>query len=86
MDADVERTAIASPDRHHRSLPAVVSRLAEHAATISLFIVFCVAVTPIGIVRSCLGRSAIERGRRVDALSYRTKRRARNASHLTKQY
>jgi len=86
MDADVERTAIASPGGRHRSLAGMVSRLAEHAATIGLFAVFCVAVTPIGIVRSCLGRSAIERRPRVDALSYRTKRRARNASHLTKQY
>jgi len=63
MDADVERTAIASPDGRHRSLAGMVSRLAEHAATIGLFAVFCVAVTPIGIVRSCLGRSAIEPGR-----------------------
>ena len=86
MDADVECTDIALPPRGGRRLTGVASRLAAHAASISLVVVFYLAVTPIGVVRSWLGRSPIERRRRADIPSYRMKRQARGVSHLTKQY
>jgi len=53
---------------------------------IILSVVFYVIVTPIGIVRSWLGKDPMGRRLRPDLDSYRVIRTARPASHLKRQY
>jgi Saxitoxin biosynthesis operon protein SxtJ len=48
--------------------------------------VFYVIVTPIGVLRSWLGKDPMGRKLRPDLDSYRVVRSPRPASHLTKQY
>jgi hypothetical protein len=86
MSADVEDTDIDRPRRATRRPTDLAYTLARHGARIGLVFVFYFTITPIGIVRSWLGRSAIERRRRADVCSYRVKRQARSGFHLTKQY
>ena len=51
-----------------------------------LGVVFYIMVTPIGILRRWLGKDPMGRRLRPDLSSYRTLRKPRPASHLTKQY
>jgi hypothetical protein len=53
---------------------------------IILGLVFYAVVTPIGMVRSLLGKDPMGRRIRPDLDSYRIVRKPRPASHLTKQY
>jgi hypothetical protein len=48
--------------------------------------VFYMVVTPIGIVRRCLGKDPMGRRLRPNLESYRVIRNPRPPSHLTKQY
>jgi polyferredoxin len=48
--------------------------------------IFYVIVTPIGILRSWMGKDPMGRRLRPDLDTYRIVRKARPASHLTKQY
>ena len=64
----------------------VVHTLAGLGVTISLVLVFYVVITPIGVIRSALGRSPMERGRGADTPTYRTTRQPRHVSHLLKRY
>jgi hypothetical protein len=53
---------------------------------IILGMIFYLIVTPIGIFRRWLGKDPMGRQLRPDLDSYRTLRKPRPASHLTKQY
>jgi hypothetical protein len=53
---------------------------------IILGVAFYVIVTPIGIIRSWLGKDPMGRKLRPELDSYRVIRKARPGSHLTKQY
>jgi hypothetical protein len=53
---------------------------------IILGIIFYVVVTPIGILRSWLGRDPMGRRLRPDLDSYRVPRKPRPATHLTRQF
>src|SRR5262245_51956151 len=53
---------------------------------IILGMVFYLVVTPIGVLRRWLGKDPMGKELRPDLESYRISRKARPASHLTKQY
>ncbi len=53
---------------------------------IILGVVFYVVITPIGALRSWLGKDPMGRHLRPDLDSYRITRKPRPVSHLTKQY
>jgi len=53
---------------------------------IILGLVFYVVITPVGIVRSWLGKDPMGRRLRADVDSYRVIRKPRPASHLRRQY
>src|SRR5262245_62473782 len=53
---------------------------------IILGIIFYVIVTPIGLIRQCLGKDPMGRQLRPDLDTYRVVRKPRPPSHLTKQY
>jgi hypothetical protein len=53
---------------------------------IILSVVFYLIVTPIGVFRRWLGKDPMGKRLRPDLESYRTIRKPRPASHLTKQY
>lgn len=53
---------------------------------IILGLIFYTIVTPIGLVRRCLGKDPMGRKLRPDLDSYRVTRKPRPGSHLTRQY
>ncbi len=70
----------------HKGWMAVGAVLGWVNTRIILGIVFYIIVTPIGLVRSWLGKDPMGRRLRPELDSYRVVRKPRPASHLTKQY
>ncbi|HEY2987574.1 MAG TPA: SxtJ family membrane protein [Candidatus Binatia bacterium] len=70
----------------HKGWMALAHVLGWVNTRIILGAVFYVIVTPIGMLRSWLGKDPMGRKLRPDLDSYRVVRSPRPASHLTKQY
>ena len=70
----------------HRGWMAIGHVLGWINTRIILGVVFYLVVTPMGVLRRWLGKDPMGRQLRPDLDSYRVVRKARPASHLTKQY
>ncbi len=70
----------------HKGWMAVGTVLGWVNTRIILGIVFYTIVTPIGLIRSWLGKDPMGRQLQPEFDSYRVVRKPRPASHLTKQY